>query len=144
MASGDVVEDGVGRVGVGGEEERHQHDAGFAAAAAPGAKEQDTDQAAEDDLSGDRENLVDLFQDGRSERKAEGAPRSARRGRAAAVGLAGEAQDEFERDGHEDAAETAGEDAIDRSGMSARPKATSATPPAATERHSSASQRYSE
>ena len=51
----------------GGQKEGQKHDAGFAAAAAPGAEEQDADEGAEDDFSGNRENLVDLFQAGDGE-----------------------------------------------------------------------------
>ena len=67
VAARGVVDNGVGRVGDGGEEEGEEHDAGFLATAAPGAEEQHADEGAEDDFSGNRENLVDLFPAGNGE-----------------------------------------------------------------------------
>src|SRR6185437_17023286 len=100
---GHVAKDGIDGAGSGSDEKGREHDAGLAEAAAPCAEKQGDHQAEEDDFGSYRQDFVELLQSHEENRRHQ-EHRDLNGSGHAAVGFAGEAKNELESDGHEDAA----------------------------------------
>ena len=109
----EIVDDGVGRIGRCGEEERPQHDAGLALPAAPGMEKQETDETAERDFGRNRENVGE-FREWQHRDQGHKQNPDLHTAHDPAVVVAGKAKDEFERHRDEYAAHPHGEEAVDR------------------------------
>ena len=108
--AGEEVEQGVNRVGRGGQQEGHEHDACIGTAGAPGAEEHNADEGDEDDFRRDSEHTTRERRGQQTEERKDehghlhGAHRAAHR-------ALRKAENELKGDGHEDMAGEAAEDA---------------------------------